>query len=185
MKINSTFHVLIFLMAVLIFSMPFVSFSQQNSVQVETETAAPQDAFTMSLEAKAAAERDASINFNQPLWCLGGGAIVTLAGVSGAALGFGVGQAIDPAQGCELISTGMIVGCIGGWGIGLSAPLYAIYKYRGTVPSERLIGKSPEYVEIYTKVYRQKIGLLRTTRAAAGAALIHLGVYAIGLLTSE
>ena len=44
MKINSTFHVLVFLMAVLIFSMPFVTFAQQHSVQAEAITAAEQDA---------------------------------------------------------------------------------------------------------------------------------------------
>jgi len=45
------------LMAVLMFTMPFVTFAQQNSVQAE---------------AVAAAERDARNNTNIPLWFLGG-----------------------------------------------------------------------------------------------------------------
>ena len=44
MKINSTFHVLVFLMAVLIFSMPFVTFAQQHSVQAEAAITAEADA---------------------------------------------------------------------------------------------------------------------------------------------
>ena len=41
---ESTFHVLVLLMVVLIFSIPFVSFSQQNSVILEARVAAEQDA---------------------------------------------------------------------------------------------------------------------------------------------
>ena len=37
---ESTFHVLVLLMVVLIFSIPFVSFSQQNSVILEARVAA-------------------------------------------------------------------------------------------------------------------------------------------------
>ena len=44
MKINATFHVLVFLMAGLIFSMPFVTMAQQNFVQAEAVTAAEADA---------------------------------------------------------------------------------------------------------------------------------------------
>ena len=53
MKINSTFHVLVFSMAVLIFSMPFVTLAQQPSVQAE---------------AIIAAEQDANKDVNKPFW---------------------------------------------------------------------------------------------------------------------
>ena len=38
MKINSTFHVFVFLIAGLTFSKPFVIFAQQNLVQTETKS---------------------------------------------------------------------------------------------------------------------------------------------------
>ncbi len=53
MKINSIFHVLFFLVAVLMFSMPFVGLAQQNSIEVE---------------AAIAAKDDANKDVNKPLW---------------------------------------------------------------------------------------------------------------------
>ena len=53
MKIKSTFHALVFFMAVLIFSMPIVTLAQQNSVQSE---------------AIAAAEVDAEVDTNTTFW---------------------------------------------------------------------------------------------------------------------
>ena len=46
MKINSTFHVVVFLMAALIFGMPFIALAQQNSIQAEAVAAAESDAET-------------------------------------------------------------------------------------------------------------------------------------------
>ena len=53
MKISSQFHVLVFFMAILIFSMPFVTLAQQNPVESR---------------AKAAAERDVEADINKPMW---------------------------------------------------------------------------------------------------------------------
>ena len=179
MKISSMFHV--FIMTVMIFSILFSTFAEQNADQVEAKVDASQDARTVILEAKAAAERDASSNFNQPLWYIGGGAGIALAGYAGTLIGLRIGEAIDPPQDClygqgQLPTTGIIVGTIGGFSFGSCATLYAIKNYKVRVPSERLIGKSPEYIRIYTATYRQKIRWLRVTRAMGGAAIIHLGI---------
>ena len=66
MKINSAFHVLVFVMAVLTFSMPFITFAQQNSGQAE---------------AIAAAEADAEARINTTVWRLLGcaGGLITVA----------------------------------------------------------------------------------------------------------
>ena len=56
-KLKNSFQILALLMAGLIFSMPFVTFAQQNSLQAE---------------AIAAAERDARNDVNKGLWFLGG-----------------------------------------------------------------------------------------------------------------
>ena len=57
MKISSTFHVFTFLMVVLIVSMPFVAFAQQNSVQAEDKS--------VRVEDEAAAERDVEFRTNK------------------------------------------------------------------------------------------------------------------------
>jgi hypothetical protein len=61
MKIDSTFHLFVLLMALLTFGMPFVTLAQQLSVQAE---------------AMNAAQRDAVARTNQNMWrvfgCLGG-----------------------------------------------------------------------------------------------------------------
>lgn len=64
MKVNSTFHVLVFLMAVLTFSMPFVAIAQEGQWE---------------LGVKIDAERDAEANTSQVLW-IGGNFLLGLAG---------------------------------------------------------------------------------------------------------
>ena len=59
--------------------------------------------------------------------------------------------------------------------IGGLAPLLGIYTYQGNPHPERLVGKSPEYVESYTDTYIAKSRSLRTKWAAAGG-LIGVGV---------
>ncbi len=56
-KLKNSFQILALLMAGLTFSMPFVTFAQQNSLQAE---------------AIVAAERDAQADVNKGLWFLGG-----------------------------------------------------------------------------------------------------------------
>ena len=70
-KLNSPFKILALLMAVLTFSMPFVTFAQQNSSQMEVVIAA---------------ERDAQGDVNTGLWFLGG----CLGGVVGVIVAYAV-----------------------------------------------------------------------------------------------
>ncbi|MYB01002.1 hypothetical protein F4X90_15205 [Candidatus Poribacteria bacterium] len=81
MKIDSTFHFWVLLMAVLTFGMPFVTLAQQLSVQAE---------------AMNAAQRDAVARTNQNIWrafgCFGG----LLGGVGGLAVIAG-GYLYEPA----------------------------------------------------------------------------------------
>ena len=64
MRISSIFHVLVFFMAVLMFSMPFVTHAQEDM---------------WKLEATTAAERDAETDTKQVLW-IGGTFILGLVG---------------------------------------------------------------------------------------------------------
>ena len=179
MRRNARFHVLVFCMAVLVFSLPFATYAQQNSVPVGAETAAAQDANVMRFEAKVAAERDASSDINQLLW-FGAGVGTLAAGCLGGTVGMLVVNFIAPRDSSEPsglmpfddISGGAaVVGCVG-CAVGLILPIRAIYNYQSPPPPERLIGKSPEYVEFYTDAYIAKSRSLRIQWATIGAALL-------------
>lgn len=64
MKRDTTFHVLVFFMSILMFSMPFVSIAQED---------------LWKLEARSTAERDAETDTKQVLW-IGGNFILSLVG---------------------------------------------------------------------------------------------------------
>ena len=176
------FHTLIVCTTVLTFSAPFVTLAQQNL----TQTAVTKEANALRLEIKAAAEQDASNDLNKPLWFLVGMAAVGCAMIGGY-VGCLAGDAIDSAYssgGLEysLGEGAAILGCIG-FAVGVSAPFIGIYyNYQGSPPPERLLGKSPEYVEAYTNAYKVKARSLRTSMAVAGAATAGggLGLYLFG-----
>ena len=71
----------------------------------------------------------------------------------------------------------MLIGAVAG---GL-LPLVGIYSYKGPPPAERLIGKSPEYVELYTNAYTAKARSIRIKSAAGGVAT-GCGLSLIGFL---
>ncbi len=123
MKIRSTFHVSVFLMAVLIFSMPFVTLAQQNIESAEATTDAERDA--MIAKATADAERDSQADTDTTFWFI--------IGCFGSVLGF----------------------------------LYANYNVP-TVPADRLIGKSPDYVTTYSSVYVRESKAIRQKRVVTG-----------------
>ena len=189
MSRNVRFHVLVFCMAVLVFSLPFATYAQQNSVPVGAETAAAQDANAIRLEAKVAAERDASSGINRPLWFGAGAGIAIVGGSIGACIGAAVGSIINPGTYSDdsfypsyALSRAQCTGPFIGLAIGGLAPLIGIYTYQGNPHPERLVGKSPEYVESYTDTYKATTRSIRTKWAAAGG-LIGVGV-GIGCLSS-
>ena len=163
-------------MVALIFSMPLPTRAQQQSVQTETEVATEQDSSSIMREAKVAAERDASNDINKLSW-FGAGVGTLAAGCLGGIVGMLVGDLIAPPPEPRLdfmplldIGGGAVNGGCVGFAVGLILPIRAIYKYQSSPPPERLIGKSPEYVEFYTNAYAAKSRSLRTKWAAVGAA---------------
>ncbi len=150
MKANLKFRsqFLAFFMAVLIFSIPFITLAQQNSVEAQ---------------AKMAAERDAETDLNRWAWyiygfacCLG----VGLTTVAGAAIG-------STSDGWLEFDDTIYGGCFG-FIVGSAVSAGTIVSYKIVVPPERFLGKSPEYVDFYTAAYERKIRLRRVGEAAAG-----------------
>ena len=163
-------------MAALMFSMPFSTFAQQNVVSAKTANDTGSDGNTVILEAKAAAEQDASRDVNKLVWFGAGLVASSIIGWGGASVGCLVGGQIDPPSGSGLlytdtISDGQIIGTLVGLVVGASIPLILIYNYKPNPPSERFIGKSPEYIDHYTDAYRKKSRSIRMGAAAAGCVL--------------
>ena len=178
MRRDARFHVLVFCMAVLAFSLPFATYAQQDSVPVAAETAAAQDANAIRLDAKVAAERHASLDINKLLWFGAGAGIAIVGGTIGTCIGCAVGSDINPGTSEQGFffpsyapSDAECIGSFIGMAIGGLAPLIGIYNYQGNPHPERLVGKSPEYVESYTAAYQATTRSIRTKWAATGGLM--------------
>ncbi|MXV74670.1 hypothetical protein F4Z99_10365 [Candidatus Poribacteria bacterium] len=118
MKIDSTFCLLVFFMAVLVFSTPMIALAQQNSERAE---------------AVAAAERDAKADIKQGVW---------------GAVGF-------------LCGAGTVL----------------VAYFAQAPPAARFVGKSPEYIQIYTQTYKAKVRNRQTGPAVLGCLAGTLAFY--------
>ena len=194
MRICSMLHTFVALMAVLIFNLPFTALAQQKSVQTETEVVAEQDSSSMMREAKTAAERDASNDINKLAWWGAGARGAISWGFIGASFGTSVGCLIDLYHDEDdffddsTTGSGVCIGTVIGIAIGGLAPLIGIYRYQGNPPPERLLGKSPEYVEFYTAAYQAKTRSIRTKWATAGGLIgvgLGLGLGCLAVFADE
>lgn len=151
-----------FLMAtLLILSTTLVSFAQLDTVQAQAEADANSD---MSDTAKAM------------LFMLGG-----LGSTAGCLIGC-VGGCMLGTQmdgGADVLFSDSEVGCAVASAILLGAfamPLGVdLYPHNVTPPPERLLGKSPEYIEAYTQIYTPKITSLRKRLVIAGSIASNVG----------
>ena len=158
MKINSTFHVSVFLMAMLlIFNAPCITFAQQNDDGVF---------------ARFDAKRDAEADVDKLLW----GAVGCVAVPACTILGFIGGVLVADSSNTSLEDAGPYI--LGGTTVGFLVPFIPISTYKLGPPPARLIGKSPEYVKLYTDTYKSKVSQLRIVSAGAGGALGCLLVFA-------
>lgn len=76
-------------------------------------------------------------------------------------------------------------GCFIGSLFGCVIPLIGVYNYKINPSPEKLIGKSPEYVEHYTKTYKDKKRSIRRNMAIAGFSAGCLSVSAFALLSDS
>ena len=111
------------------------------------------------LEALAAAEQDASRDVNKLLWFSAGLGSAVITGPLGTYAGGIIGRNI---------SGDVVMGALAGLVVGATAPLFLIDNYDPGPPSERLIGKSPEYIDHYTKTYKSKAKSIRKRSATVG-----------------
>ena len=157
MKLQIPFQTLSLLMIVLMFNMPSVTLAQQNLVQAEAITTAEQDAIN---------------DVNKRLWFVAGLAALGVGGPVGCLAGGAVGSIIQPPPPSDFFyfqsSGAQDVGALVGCAAGVLGPLLWIRAYEPNLPPNRFIGKSPEYIDLYTDAYKKKAKSIRTKSAVGG-----------------
>ena len=159
------FRISVLLMAILlIFGTMPVSLAQQDAVQAQ---------------AKADAKADMS-GMSETMWSLLGGLGSTAGCLLGCAGGCLLGARLDLYGGSDiLLPTPEQAGCAAGFAIllgGLAVPLGVhMYPHNAMPPPERLLGKSPEYIEAYTQIYKSEIASLRKTLVTKGSIAGNVG----------
>ena len=169
------FRISVLLMAILlIFSTMPVSLAQQQSLQAQAE---------------ADAHTDVNRDMRESLWFTSGLMGNTVGCAAGGTGGFLFGLLIggcletncisfisdDPLESCTI--TGAIL-C----GVLTVPTAIFIYPHNPSPPLERLLGKPPEYIEVYLQAYRSKTISLRKRWVTAGSITANLGVGAMLLL---
>ena len=135
MKISSMFHVLALSVTVLVFSTPFASVAQQNS---------------MVLEARSLAKQDAESVVNKGIWFGAGGFIL-----GGTLIFFRIIE--NPTE--KMVGAACLL-----HGVALAGA----FAYSPAPPPSRLLGKSAEYITIYTDAYKAEARKIRALWGIAG-----------------
>ena len=150
---------ILFMVTLLLFSATPIGFAQQNSVQ-----------------AQAAADASADISdMSKVKWFLLGGIGSTIGCFLGCAAGCLLGETIfsnasrNSQMNCALAGSVLLGVCAVPIGV-------QMYPHNATPPPERLLGKSPEYVQAYTQVYKSRTVFLRKIFVTAGSIASNLGV---------
>lgn len=166
------FRISVLLMAILlILSTTPVSFAQQNSVQAQAEADANSDMSDMS----------------KAMWVMLGGLSSTAGCLLGCVGGCVVGARLNPYGGSHIlfIPVPEQAGCAAAGAIllgALAVPMGVhMYPHNAPPPPERLLGKSPEYIEGYTQIYKSKTASLRKTLVTRGSIAGNVG-FALAML---
>lgn len=144
------------------------------------------------------AEKDATQNTNKLLW-FGTGLGCCITTSTCAIVGGTIGGIINPPPNAEddvgdiflydtseigirscLYDNGCIEeGCLSGSLFGCLIPLIGVYNYKINPSPEKLIGKSPEYIKLYTEAFKKKKQSIRRNMAIAGfsTGCLSVGVF--------
>lgn len=159
-----------FMVTLLLFSMMLSSSAQQISVQAQAEADALKDVdqnmkrevlFTLGLVGSSA---------GFVTGCVGGCLLGTFIDADS---GYFISD--DPVTSCGIAGS-ILLGVLA-----VPAAVFA-YPHNPNPPPERLLGKTPEYIEVYTEVYRSRTISLRKRLVTAGSFTSNLGVAGMILL---
>ena len=132
-------------MLVLMFSMPLLSLAEQHQVA------------SVIIIAKQDAERDANLDVNKQSWFTSGMVPVCLVSTITVLTALDSGSPEAP----PVVFFTFIAPLVGPVAALLSSPI---------PPTERFIGKSPEYISTYTDTYKSKARSIQMTSASLGVA---------------
>jgi len=154
-KIGSKFHILVLLVVLLTFS----SHTVFGRGPLPTKSKVERKQTPGEIQAK----QDAEADLNKQFWINTGGAFILF-----PALGLLVGSSVarvNPNSDFDA-ECGLIIGSILALG-----PLVLILGHQPTPPPERFIGKSPEYIDVYTDVYKKRTRQLSRPYTARGQVI--------------
>lgn len=181
MTIRSTFHILVLLVVLLIFSSHSVFGRSPRPTKPEVEI--------KQNPAEVQAKRDAEADMNKLLWTGVGFAVYGFL-LTGVAAGAHIGHAASPEGGGSdfTISDGAVNGAVCGGTVGMTfglVTIWAVDSYKLTPPPERLLGKSPQYIDVYTDVYKTRTQQLRGQYVAGGCGLAAMIVMIVVLIEEQ
>ena len=183
------FYVSVLSIVLVVCITPTLTFAERNSGQHENENPLSPETGEAGVESRAldlikTAEQHAMDDISNYLWFIAGAGACMIVPV-GAILGYHIGASSTRANSTsefdlmaipvpdDKMIVGCMTGCVGG--VIATAPLAWIYYQKPKPSPERLLGKSPEYVEAYTRVYVSKAKLIRRKWISLGAATAALG----------
>jgi len=173
MKLHLKFHCFVIAICMLICIAPLTTFAQQ---QIQTDNS------KAIADARADAKSDIS-----PLTWVGVGVCVPLVSIATGCI-TAITLRDEESSSGEYLDIGLgsdsVIGFFGGVGIILYGASYWVYTFDKPPPVERLIGKSPEYIEHYTKAYQKAMRSLRIKYALVGVGGSALVPVIIGRLWS-
>ena len=158
MKLHLKFHCFAIFISMLICIAPTTTFAQQ---QINTEV----------LTAKVEADLHAENDIHKITWMGIGLCVPVLSVTTGCIAAYALGSTGGGGglPGGYGFGSPSIIGMLGGAGLVFCGSAYWVYSYESTPPAERLIGKSPEYIEHYTTAYQKKMRSHRIIWALAGS----------------
>lgn len=133
------------------------------------------------ISAEAQAKQDAEADLNKSSW-IGVGCAIPASTMLGGLVGVGVGSL--GSSGGFIVSQEEALGMLIGMTVGCLVPLITVYNHKLTPPPERLLGKSPEYIDVYTDTYKTRTRQLRGQYAAGGCAITG-GIWMIAVLIAN
>ena len=167
-----------FLLMLFVMILPLTWFPAMIVAETSTESVK-----SLQSSARKDAEKDAISKANRMSWLGTGSAIAVGGAIVGAIIGFVGGTIVNPedAGGGIMIlpnneqASGAGIGAI----IGIIAPLVGINYTNVKIPSQKLVGKSPEYVLAYTEAYKKKARSERNKMTIVGAVgtCLAIGIY--------
>ena len=124
--------------------------------------------FPQLIDVQQQAKADAETDTNKDMWfCLGGSTCAL-----GILAGYQIGSLIDPNWTSGLLGSGpnetQSNGMCIGPAVGYLSLLIAISVIPTHPSAERLLGKSPEYIQAYTKAYKDETQWIRTKSMFVG-----------------